>query len=546
MQKRVKKLLPLLLIIIFGAFIRINEFGKTPDSMNWDEVAISYNAWSISQTGKDEYGNYFPLVFRSFDDYKPPLYIYLTVPFVLFFGPIDYVSRIPNLILGILSIVGIFLLGRKLFDNHKVAVISAFIFATLPWAIHFSRVGFEANSLIFFTIFGWYFFEKFINKSSARWLIMSVIFFLLGLYAYHSAKLVIPLFVLILCIFQIKKILLLNTRVKISLLLLSGILLLPIFYSTFFLGGQNRFDATTVFSKKNLDNTDPLRRLIDIESNDIFSGKIYHNTTYYQVERFVQNYFSHYTSDFLLFTQDNPRHHATRVGVLLLAQCLALIIGLLALIVKKNKKTSKISVLSLFAISPLASAITLESPHSIRSSIIILPITLLCGLGVYRLYEFSKTRLHVPLILFILLYSFNFYFFIHQYFVHYNYEAAEFWQYGRKEAALFTKSIETNYDEIWISNSLEQSYIYWLYYQKISPDNYVFSGGTKSGYQGFNGNSYGKYKFMEIDPNKIESDKKILIVGLKDEFTFRPIKQIKNPSGSTLIEISDNLQHAKD
>ncbi len=544
MLKKIKKILPLLLIVLFGALIRLNGFGETPKSMNWDEVSTSYNAWSIIQTGRDEYGDLLPMVFRSFDDYKVPLYVYLTIPIVLIFGPIDYVVRIPNLILGTLSILGIFLLSRRLFENKNIALLSALIFATIPWSIHFSRVGFEANSLIFFTIFGWYFFEKF-RKLDGKWLILSITFFFISLYSYHSAKLIIPLFVLILCISEAKKILGLNKNIKILLIVISIAILSPLVYSTFFSGAQNRFEATTIFSKKNLDEQDPLRRLTDIESGDSISGKIYHNTAYYQIENLVKNYFSHYTSNFLLFTQDNPRHHATRTGLLLFAQIIVLIIGLFTIYGKRYKNGNKISTLSLFLISPLASAITIESPHAIRSSLIVIPITLFCSLGVYRLYTFSKSYLYTPLIVFVILYIFNFYFFLHQYYAHYNYESAEYWQYGRKEAALFTKSIENNYDEVWVSNAIEQAYIYWLFYQQISPDKYILTGGTKAGYQGFNGNSYGKYKFLNIDPKKIQSDKKILLVGLKDEFPIKPIKQIKLPSGSVIIDITDNTQYVQ-
>ena len=42
-----------------------------------DESSIAYNAHTISQTGRDEYGEAFPLFFRAFGEYKNPTYIYL-------------------------------------------------------------------------------------------------------------------------------------------------------------------------------------------------------------------------------------------------------------------------------------------------------------------------------------------------------------------------------------------------------------------------------------------------------------------------------------
>ncbi len=71
----------LLAIVILATVLRIWGIGQYPVGLNADEAAIGYNAYSLLQTGKDEYGKSFPLSIRSFDDYKPPLYAYLTVRF---------------------------------------------------------------------------------------------------------------------------------------------------------------------------------------------------------------------------------------------------------------------------------------------------------------------------------------------------------------------------------------------------------------------------------------------------------------------------------
>ena len=63
-------------------------------SLYWDEVSSTYNAYSIAETGKDEFGNSFPLLFRAFEDYKTPANIYLTAIsvnyLVLMNSPLDF------------------------------------------------------------------------------------------------------------------------------------------------------------------------------------------------------------------------------------------------------------------------------------------------------------------------------------------------------------------------------------------------------------------------------------------------------------------------
>ena len=73
----------LFFIILFSLLIRMWKLDKYPATLYGDEQAFAWNAYNILKLGQDEYGNTFPLQFRSFDDYKAPLPVYLLVPFIL-------------------------------------------------------------------------------------------------------------------------------------------------------------------------------------------------------------------------------------------------------------------------------------------------------------------------------------------------------------------------------------------------------------------------------------------------------------------------------
>ena len=544
MKNKLVKILPLFFVILIAIFLRIYQFGNVPSSMDWDEVAISYNAWSIAETGMDEYGHKFPLVFRSFDDYKPPLYIYLSAPLFKIFGPVDNLVRIPALILGIFCVFGTYLLSRKLFKEEKVALAASFFIAVSPWSVHFSRVAFEGGTLLFFVVFGSYFFLKSSKKRSIS-ILISLIFFGFGLYTYHAGKIIIPLILSVLVINQLSELKKL-TKLQLSVFVLTGIIFVsPLIYGFLFSNIQARFTATNIFSSSNINPISPLRKLRDIENNDNVSPKLFHNVNYYHLEQFVKNYLSHFSADFLFFTSDNPRHHAPGVGLLLLAQLPLMIFGIYYLIKRNIPNSSKIVLFSLIFISPIASALTFESPHSIRSALLVLPLSMLSGLGIFGLVNKKTTKIIFVYVVISIVLFFNFYYFFHQYFFHNNLETAPSWQQGRKEAAIFTKSNEDNYDEIWISNKLEQSYIYWLFYQKINPKDYLSFGGTKAGDQGSDKNSYLKYSFKNIAQSSIPNDKKILIIGLKDEFSLPKLKQVCSQNNDTLIDIYESQPASK-
>src|SRR6185369_8537483 len=83
-------------ILFIGALFRFWALGTNPPSLDWDEAALGYNAYSIMQTGRDEYGKSYPIILQSFGDYKPALYTYLTIPSVALFGLTPFAVRLPS------------------------------------------------------------------------------------------------------------------------------------------------------------------------------------------------------------------------------------------------------------------------------------------------------------------------------------------------------------------------------------------------------------------------------------------------------------------
>jgi 4-amino-4-deoxy-L-arabinose transferase-like glycosyltransferase len=141
-----KKYIWLACIVVFAAVIRFWNLTGVPPALNSDEVAIGYNAYSILKTGKDEYGAQTPLTFRSFDDYKMPVYVYLVAGSMRIFEDRDFAVRFPSALVGTLTVLFTFFLVKELFkksrDSYGIALVSAFLVTISPWHIHFSRSGY--------------------------------------------------------------------------------------------------------------------------------------------------------------------------------------------------------------------------------------------------------------------------------------------------------------------------------------------------------------------------------------------------------------------
>src|SRR3989338_4879016 len=107
----------LVAIILLALALRVPWLDKFPAGLNADEAAIGYNDYSLLATGLDEHGTPWPLSFRSFDDYKPAGYFYISLPFVAVLGLNTWAVRLPSALLGILSVYFIYLLTNKLFPS---------------------------------------------------------------------------------------------------------------------------------------------------------------------------------------------------------------------------------------------------------------------------------------------------------------------------------------------------------------------------------------------------------------------------------------------
>src|SRR6266446_382237 len=87
---------PLLFAIVFawGTALYTYEVTRNPAGFFVDESSIAYNAYTISQSGQDEFGNSWPLYFRAFGDYKNPIYIYLLAVLFKLTGPSILTARL--------------------------------------------------------------------------------------------------------------------------------------------------------------------------------------------------------------------------------------------------------------------------------------------------------------------------------------------------------------------------------------------------------------------------------------------------------------------
>lgn len=468
----IKKNWILVLILFLAAILRLYDLGRIPPSLDWDEAALGYNAYSILRTGRDEYGHFLPLIFKSFGDYKPGLYIYLTVPFVAIFGLTELAVRLPSALIGITTVWLLYQVALLFLKKKPLALFTSFALAVSPWHLHFSRGAWEANVALFFVLGGIYAFLR-AEKKRIKWLYFSALSLAGAVLTYQGGKLMVPLIVfgLLVCYWpKFKKIARKNLIIAaVLLLILSLPSLLPVFT-----GGGGRLEVMSLFSYRR--SPEEISQILLQDKGSRFFFNLFHCEWLAFARGILGRYFNHFSGKFLFFEGDwgNQRHSVPYGGVLYYIDFLFLISGLAYLI--REKIPGKNFFWYWLLVTPLPAALSRDAIQAVRSLNMVLPLTIIVASGMYQVYLWIKQRkfiIHYSLfIILLLIYIWCFIYYLDQYYLHYPVHSSQYWQYGYREVVNFIYPIKDNYSKIIFTQKWGQPYIYWLFYSQYNPEDY--------------------------------------------------------------------------
>lgn len=455
-----------LLFIIFIAFVlRFWNLSNIPVSLSHDEVAIGYNAWSILQTGKDEYGTSYPVLFRSFEDYKLPGYIYSTAISEKLFGITPFGVRFPSAVLGVLTVVALYFLVKELIPdkNSKIPLLASMMLSISPWHVNFSRAAFEANGSLFFIVLSVLLLFKGVKNN--RYFILASFFAAISIYFYYTARVLLPILFISIFILYRKEILK-NVKYTIFALLLALILLLPL-SRVMFNEGSSRLNQISIFNDRSL--TNPYSEAV-VRNNNSQISKVIYNRRLAFLQEFSDNYLKNFSPDFYFTNGTGP------MGLLYLWEIPFFFSGIYFLLKIENRR--KWIILIWFLTVPVVGGLSLGQPNALRTLANAPVVAVFTAFGLFYLYlKLRKQRyFKVFMSLFILISVFSFLRFLMLYFDYYNNLNASGWQDGSRQMVTYVAKHKSEYDSIYITGENWRPYIFYLFYNRYSPLSYQALG----------------------------------------------------------------------
>jgi 4-amino-4-deoxy-L-arabinose transferase-like glycosyltransferase len=426
-----------LLIVIFGIalFLRTFLLNSVPYGFHADEARASWGAWSILHTGADDWGNKFPLYYDTFGDQRPTGIFYLTAPFLLF-GKSVAIARLPAAFFGAISIFAIYWLSLLITKNKSMALLSAFFLAMSPWHIVTSRSGSEVVASGTLILFGMCFLVSGLKKNNTRELILSIALGIASYFFYHTSRILVPIFWLILW-WQQGKVVTKNAFLGLILILITLL---------FFLQPESRgrLMQVSVFSDSEVAQN-VLKASAEEGENKVFVTRLFHNKFFWYGKSYAEHYLEYFSGSFLVGENSFPvRYKIPNFGLMTYIDLVFLVSGVLVLL--KNKKFSVLGILLLSG--PFAAAITIdETPNIHRALYMLYFICILEAIGAFLIHGFLKDK-KLLWVLVIFAYTFHWAIFWHNYVVHTEKTTIIFHRDGGTlELAQKINEVKNNYDK---------------------------------------------------------------------------------------------------
>lgn len=473
-------------LIILGSVLRLAWLAKIPSGFFRDEAAIGYNAYSIWETGKDEFGQRFPLVFRSFEVFFLPAYVYLSAPFVGILGLSQFSTRLLSSLAGIGALLLAYLIGKEIW-NKRTGLLALFILAISPWHIFYSRGAFEGNLALTLFAMGFWIWLKFTKRNKISLFFLATFFFAASMYSYQAQRLVVPAFAIAAFSLALRKL----NRIKRKLILpvvAIAIFLIPLLSLSFRAGGYHRSLGVSVFQT----NSNPPGW---VEGEEV--STLINNKPYLKARQILSLYLSYFSPRNIFIEGDYDKQRSVENNSVYYAWLAPfMLIGLANLF--KNRKVGQKLLFAWIILGPLPAALTGDPFHTYRSLLFYYPLALVTGYGMSWSVASVAKKLRPMLLVGVVVVSvISLVAFIFNYMVLTQATRARAWDNGYEEITNLILSLPDS-TKVVVDDPWTEGYIHYLFFTRLDPHIYQKEVGRLGLVE-----SYYYTSAAEIRPNKV-------------------------------------------
>lgn len=456
----------LIFILLIAAILRFFRLGAVPMGITHDEMGYIYNAYSIAKTGRNVFGQAFPLFTWMTQGGFPfmPVPIYSMVPLFFLFPLTPFVARFLPALLGVLDVFLLFYIVRSLFRDTALALVSALFLAISPWQLHFARSAYDANFALFWYLAGIALFFHAEKAKKRPWL--WAVAFIAAVYSYRGmSMLFLPVALLLVWYARAAKRMQSRHYAVFVAGLAAACLLFVLPVLTF--GHAYTAEGTALFQNPKIQSD--VDRAIRESQGPLLLRRLFINKPNYIVTRFRENYLKEYSPEFLfLYTEPDIIYSIWTRGRLYFADAAFILLGIWYLLRKHNKEG--LLWIGLTLVGGLPGGIG-GLPYSSRNFFLAAVFPVLSAAGAVALVRASRNRWFIRgavfLVALVYLYSTASYLF--DYYDRYAYQSAEGWAKSIKEISTLAKTESSTHDLVYMSNTSFGDAVQYAFWNNVNP-----------------------------------------------------------------------------
>ena len=475
----------LLVAILIGGYLRLYKLGSIPWALNRDEASIGYTAYSILHTGTDEHGVAWPINIESFGDWKLPVYMYASLPFVAAFGLEPWVVRLPSALAGIalIPLAYYFVISFKIKNLEEkkieyIGILAAWLIAVSPWSVRLSRIAYEANVALVLAVIGITLIVRSLNTKKPGLLFLGLFVSLSTLLTYHAYQVFMPIMLLVLLVHLRKEGIALIK--KQPYVLIGSIAVVALFAALLILGNTShanttKFSGLSIFSEET-HHTRLFEKRISFVDQTGLLAKVYANSGTMILENIEQNIAALFSLTFLFVNGGtHGSHDISGIGNVYWITGFFSVVALISLTqhstIKMKHSVVKLLLFWLLAAS-IAPLITVEAAHSIRFSPALFSFEVLAAIGFVTTLDMIKNNHYkvVAMALAALILFFSVFQVVVTYFVIYPQRDVQNWRWYSKEVSADVFKLKSEYAEIYMPQVDSSPYIFLLFDWQYPPE----------------------------------------------------------------------------
>ncbi|HET9833568.1 MAG TPA: glycosyltransferase family 39 protein [Vicinamibacterales bacterium] len=357
--------------------------SSSPPYLHHDEVFFANQAYEVARTGRDTAGHFLPVFFEVYPGWwYQPILVYFSALFLKVLPFSEATIRLPSVAIGIIDVVLVYFVARRLFRDTHWAAFAAVGLALTPAHFLQARLAVDSIYLLPFVLIWLLCVVSFLDGGGTSWLAGAGVALGAGLFSYVAAWVLAPVYLALTCIVLAGA----SDKPAKSIAALCSGFALPVAAAVPFLVRHPEMLASkwSLYGAAGASNLGPVQRLGEF-------------LTYGNLTDRVGLYFEFFNPSYLFMSGGTHIVSSTReVGVFLLPLAIFVPVGIYTLL-HDDRSAAAVLVLAGFATAPVA-ALLVNEHGVIERELVVLPFgALLATFGVRRLWSASLTT-RLPLV----------------------------------------------------------------------------------------------------------------------------------------------------